>query len=129
MPLLDVEGELRAWLAGEFPDARVVTEVPGDLTGKPVVQVTRIGGPRDLVIDYATVDIDVFATDRIAARTLALALTWRVENALPGVTVATGVFAACRHLSGPEWRPWDDDNVRRFGLTYQIVAHSTQPAA
>jgi hypothetical protein len=118
----DVEQALAVWL-GNTMAVRSVTETPANLsTTLPVISVDRIGGADPTVsIDEATVDVEVFHTNRILARTLALAAQAAIRYQLPGQTLGGGVVTRTKTISAPHWVPYDDTNLRRFVATYQVV--------
>jgi hypothetical protein len=119
--MLDVEAALVESLTTNFTAARVLTELPANLADVlPVIEVTRIGGPRVGLLDVATVDIDCYHATRQTARTLAYDVVAALL-ALRGKPVTGGVISRVDILSGPNFRPYDNTTLRRFGLTCQLT--------
>lgn len=116
----DVEPLLTAWLAGRFPDARAVTELPSDISTGLFVQVERIGGSDEEWIDHPRVDFDCYGPTRQAARTFARQVQKAVLSELPGYSNDQGTVLGVGTVSGPAWRPYDNTNVRRFGFTADL---------
>jgi hypothetical protein len=126
-PLPDAQAWLIAWTKLAFPDARAALRVPADLTkpgALPLIQPVRIGGPSRLTLDDPIVDIDCYATDEVAAYTLARAFQTALTRA-SGVAVTYGseraVLCDSRCTQGPAWRPYDNPDVYRVGQTFQIT--------
>lgn len=120
----DVEKILIGWLTVRFPGNRVAAELPADLTN-PTIQVARFGGGRPTVpFDDANVDIDCYATSRVAAHTLAEQVSHALMYELPGHREdgALVVSAAC--FSAPSWLPYDNTTVRRYTAAYRIRTHN-----
>ncbi|MFD0276173.1 hypothetical protein ACFVHB_20030 [Kitasatospora sp. NPDC127111] len=122
---VDVEAVLTRWLRARF-DVRSCTELPANLEDVlPVVQVATVGGLAARFSARPRVDVDVYAADYVAARTLALRIrdaliTWR-GPAEPGAVVSeTSIDAE------PKRRPYENPALRRIGLTVTIALH---PAA
>jgi len=124
---VDVEALLSPWLESALT-ARGVTDLPSNLADMlPVVQVTRIGGADDDNVpsfDVATVDLDFFAADRVAASDLARRGHYAMRVTLPGRTVAGATVTMVQTITGPSWRPYDDTALRRFGSTYRLHVKS-----
>lgn len=118
--MIDAEKLVLDWLTGEFPSARVSTEVPATIAGH-VIRVLRIGGANRFVVDRAVVDVDCWALTRIAARALAESVRDSMCFRLPGTVTAAGGVSAVTTIAAPIWRPWDNTNVRRFGATFQLI--------
>jgi len=118
-----VEALLIGWTADQL-GVRCLTDLPADLaSAAPIVQIVRIGGPSDdsfSNFQAATVSVDCFAADRLAATTLAQQLDDAWRKVLPGAAVSGAVVGKVRTLTGASWRPWDDTAVRRVGATYQV---------
>jgi hypothetical protein len=116
----DIEPLLVGWFTARFPDARAVTELPGDISSGLFLQVTRIGGLDDDWIDHPRVDLDCYGQTRAAARRFALQVQKAVLFDLPGYTGPDGTVLASSTAGGVAWRPYDNTNVRRFGLTVDL---------
>lgn len=115
----DVEIELLGLLGAKFPGYRFSTSLPGNVAALNV-RIKRISGAnRDLAIDRAIVDIDVFsptgeANASTAARAIQAALL--VFN---GPT-ANGVIQRVVTISGPRWLPEANATLIRYGATYEV---------
>lgn len=123
----DIEILLVAYLKAET-DKRVVTDLPANLdTLLPVIRVTRVSGAdRDYRLDRPIVDIDVFATNRTGASTLARQVLDLMRDHLQrgGAVQPTGVVTSVETLSGPRWLPDPNPNLRRFSATYEVCVHT-----
>lgn len=123
----DVEPLLVAWLGQRFPDAKVVTELPGDISTGLFIEVTRIGGIDSDWIDHPRVDIDCYApppvrgqTGRPEARRFALQVQKAILHALPGYIGTDGTVLEASTAAGVAWRPYANTSVRRFGFTVDL---------
>lgn len=115
----DVQRALVAILA-PLVGGRAGTETPGDLESKmPFIRVLRTGGPSDHIYDYATVDVDVYASTYTQAEPLAE----QVRQLLTGPPLRTDAIVIDRISceSAPVELPWAP-GVRRFGATYVVVS-------
>lgn len=126
---MNPEPLLVSWLRARYTTTdvkRVVTERPAtmDSTTLPLVQVVGIGG-QDPEVEWGggtagfarrSVDLDVYALTRDAARNLAERVNTDLLNALPG---AAGVIAA-RSILAPMWVADDNTNFRRFTLSMSL---------
>ena len=127
--MINVEPVVVAWLNSDpLVVARVVTVTPADLVGNlPLVKVEGLGGPRKLNLGRPTVDVEAYAATRDAARLLAGqvcdSLTYRMRGVIAG-SVVTKV-----RVPEPDFRPYDNPNVRRFGAICQVWLHDLIPAA
>lgn len=128
VPLADAELLLIGWLRTQFPSARVLTELPANLSGAlPVIQVSRFGGSSDnYVIDTANVDVDVFAASYGAASSLAGQIRSAILLHLPGYAMAGAAVQSATDISAPRWLAYDNttDGLRRFTAAYRITIHS-----
>lgn len=117
-------------LQSEFPDVRVVTELPAELEQDlPVVQVNRFGGGGDVItMDTAYIDVDVWAATLLDADMLASQVATWMRLYLPGYRVVsaagTGTFAACRSQTGMMQRPSGNPDVKRVGGAFTVTVHS-----
>lgn len=118
-----IEELLVAFIPAHVLGVRVSTDIPGNLAGVlPYVRVTRVGGPRRLNLVKPSVDIDVFAADRLAATNLANQLDDVFAYTLP--TVFDGhVIALEGAYSGPSWRSYENGGVSRVGASYGFLLH------
>lgn len=126
-PLPDAQAWLIAWARLTFPDVRAALRVPADLTklgALPLIQPVRIGGPSRLTLDDPVVDIDCYAADEVTAYTLARNVQTALTRA-SGAPVMYGseraVLCDSRCTQGPAWRPYDNPDVYRVGMTFQIT--------
>lgn len=115
----DVEIELLSMLGPKFATYRFSTSLPGTISGV-TVRIKRISGAnRDIAIDRAIVDIDVFsptgeADVSTAARAIQAALL-----AFNGATT-NGVIQRVTTINGPRWLPEANETLTRYGATYEI---------
>lgn len=121
----DVEIELVAWLGAQLGGVRVCTELPADLGAVlPVVQVQRVGGDDDTFrLDRALVDVDVYAATRADASTLARQVRDDLVMNLRGTSTAAAAFGLVATVAAPQWRPYENINLRRLGATYELYFH------
>lgn len=123
----DAEEVLVAYLAQEFPDATVVTELFMDFEDElPLLRVSRIGGAqvRPLVLDGPRLDVDCFASTRIAASELARQVA-AVMPAAKGQEFAGGLVTSVAEEIGPSWRPDFNPAVYHFGCTFVLTIRPT----
>lgn len=126
MPLANAVQVVRTYLAGAFPDARVVTETPNDLVKElPVIRVRRIGG-HDAVytLDVATIDVDAYEGDEVKAYGLAEQIRTSLRLHAEGQTVDGALIAQVDTISAPKWVPYDNTALRRISATYRIAIRS-----
>ncbi len=104
---------------------RVAARTPLNLNEVlPFVRVLRIGGGRDRLNDYPTVDVDTFAPTYAAAEAMAEAIDAWLVGPPPGPRG----FDRVEVEVGPRELPWGDvDVVRRFNATYRIVSRRRRP--
>lgn len=116
----DAERLLVTWLQGKFPAARVVTELPADVTGTDIIQAVRIGGLEGDYIDQPRMDVDCISGTRLAARLLARQVQKAVLYDLPGYSNDEGTVLAAGVAAGIAVRWGSNSNVRNFGATYDL---------
>lgn len=116
-----LEVDVTGWLLTQLASLPMSTETPADLVGSlPYVRASRVGGPDDgFSFDIPTVVFDCFAADQHSANLLAISVG-RALRALRGVPVGGAVLTQVRKLSGPFEATYENDNVRRALLTYQL---------
>ncbi len=105
---------------------RVAARTPSNLAEVlPFVRVLRIGGGRDRINDYPTVDVDTFAATYAQAEELAeLVDAWLV-----GPPPTPSAFDRVEVEVAPRELPWGDGTtVRRFNATYRIVSRRRRAA-
>jgi hypothetical protein len=106
-----------------LPGPRVSTDIPANLAAVlPYIRVTRVGGPRRLNLTKPSVDIDVFAADRLTATNLANQLDDLLVYKLP-TTYDGHVIGLEGAYSGPSWRPYENGGVSRVGASYGFLLH------
>jgi hypothetical protein len=120
MSYLPPEQILVAYLFGTCGLRGVSVEDPQDMLSQlPWAKVTRVGGSSDYVTDNATVDVDVFDTDRTSALTAASKVHARML-AMRGTRVSGCVVDDVEVLMSPRWVDYDDEHTRRYVATYVI---------
>jgi hypothetical protein len=127
MPLASSDEVTVTWLQEQFPDARVCTETPANLLDVlPVIQVQTIGGAdQELPLDFATVDVDVFASGPIATSALAEQVRTSLRVTLPGKPVAGAFVARVDTVVKPHYVYYSDDALlRRYVATYRMAIRS-----
>jgi len=124
--LAAAESVIRAWLAQQFPNARVVTETPADLVDVlPCIRVERFGGSDDVyTLDVANIDVDCYDATREAARSLAEDVRTALRLSAEGQSVNGALIAQVTTISAPTWTPYDNTNLRRFTASYRIAIRS-----
>lgn len=108
--------------ADSLPALEVGGDLPVDLASGSYVFLERIGGSRTRLNDYPTVDVEVFAPGRAAARSLSESIDALILGYPHGVTVGSEkvVIDAAASLRTPTLLPWEDSRVKRYGATYQL---------
>jgi len=126
VPLVVAELVVRTYLAAQFPDARVVTERPGNLNEVlPCIEVGRFGGGDDVyTLDVANLDVDVYAATRPAALDLAEQVRTSLRLHAEGQEVDGALIAQVATLSAPKWVPYDNTTLRRISASYRIAIRS-----
>lgn len=124
MPYPSIEPIFAAWLA-DRRDIAVVEQLPTNLTfALPLIAVERLSGAdATLTLDDATLDVDVFASSRDAARNISEQIREDVRLHLTGYTTGRLSVSRTATVQAPVPRPWGNDAVWRFSGTYRIVAH------
>lgn len=89
----------------------------------PFIRITRNGGPDDRITDTGHIDIDVFATARTAAKTLAELVRQRLES-WPH-SLSAGVIDRADCTNGPVVVPWANTNLSLVTLTFAVSARRT----
>lgn len=117
----DVEDVVVAWLSAMGAAA---TQRLADDT-LPFFLVTRVAGGDDLVWDYPTVDVDVFAADRNTANLMARTAHRRMISLRPNdvITLPTGGTASVDRVQtehGPRFVTWDVGTISRYVMRYRI---------
>lgn len=122
--MLAVEIPLRQFLVANIPGIRVVTRLPAQFeTGlMPALQIQRIGGRRDFILDHPMVDIEAFALDEESASALMGQVDDLLTYNLPS-RVGLHVLGLEGTYSGPSRRNYENTGVWRFGATYGLLLH------
>lgn len=126
MTQVAAETVLVEWLRTAFPSVRVVTETPANLADVlPVIQVTRFGGADEYIpaFDNPSMDFDVYAATRDAARGLAHDVRDSLRGDLPGATVLGVSVVRVRSISGPAWTFYNNTSMRRFTYSANLRLH------
>lgn len=100
---------------------RVGIATPDNFTGLlPFVRVTRAGGPRDRLNDYARLAVDVFDTDYARGHTLAEDIAALLEQGRlrDGAVLIDRVTVDNAPQELPPWAP----GIFRFEATYTVVS-------
>ncbi len=124
LPYVDVERLLVQWLGSELT-CRVLTDLPANLVQVvPLLQIQRIGGA-DLRpgLDFCDLDVDAYGPDRGSAVALAERARHALRFRLPGTQIDGAVFTSVQTSEAPNFRPYDNTALRRFGATYRLVIH------
>ena len=120
MTYLPPEQVVVTYLTGSCGLVGVAVETPQSLlTELPFALVTRVGGPTDYITDMATIDVDVFNTDRSTALASANAVHLRML-ALRGHQVSGCVVDDVDVLMAPRWVDFQDEHVRRYVASYTL---------
>lgn len=125
MPYPDIEALLVAYLADRTGE-RVVTDLPANLDDiLPVIRVSRSGGAdSDYKLDRSSVDVDVFAGNRVDAAALAGEVRDVLRIDLPNSVTPSGVVTGVVTSIAPTWLPDPNVTLRRFHASYEVYAHS-----
>lgn len=118
-----IEELLVEWLPSQV-DAIILTDLDpmAEQSELPYIQVARIGGGRDLVLDRPMTDFDFYAPTRKEATDLALAVDDLLHYELP-TQVAGLVLSLDGKYAGPYWRPYANTALVRMGATYGLLVH------
>lgn len=122
---VDVEALLVAWLDGQLTGVTVRVELDNSLPDElPTVQVERVTGDDDgFRMDRALVDVNVYASTRLAATALAAQVRGLLLTRLRGSTTDTAVVGRVATIAAPGWRPYENTALRRVGATYEMFLH------
>ncbi|MCX5176712.1 hypothetical protein [Streptomyces virginiae] len=124
---MDVELLVIQWLQGQLGSGVVVRdELDNNLLNElPTVQVERIpaGGDDGFRLDWALVDVNVYAAARSEAVTLSLQIRGLLLSQLPGSTTGGAVVGRVATVTAPGVRPYENTGLRRVGATYEIYSH------
>ncbi|MFJ9694946.1 hypothetical protein [Kitasatospora sp. NPDC101183] len=119
---VDAEAVLARWLRETFA-VRTCTELPPAVeTVLPVVQIATVGGAASRFAGWPRIDIDVYAADYAAARSLALRIT-RALTTWRGPAAPGAIVSDTRIDAGPSPRPYANPALRRVGLTVTVALH------
>lgn len=123
----DAEELLVAFLAEQFPEVEVVTELyMGFEEEMPLLRIARIGGAmvRPLILDGPRMDIDVYHSTRAGASQLAREVGAIMPTA-KGREYAGGLVTSVQEEVGPSWRPEYNPQLYHFGCTYVLTVRPT----
>lgn len=123
----DAELVAHDYLQGVFPPpVRVVTELPATVgDGVIYIRVERIGGgDSGRSLDVPSLDVDVFAPDRVTANTVAGQV--RTAFARASGYTAYGATIADVGVHSFGWRPYVNVNVRSVGMSVDLTLHNHQ---
>lgn len=138
----DIEKTVVAWLTGELPAAKILTETGTDLadlvtsktvTGEfiydGVIQVAKVpgGGASDRINEQSLVDVYCFAADRgrmwtLARRAHAAMLELDSHSAADAYVDTVDCFSA------PGEVPYSNPNLRRSVASYQLTTMPQEAA-
>jgi hypothetical protein len=114
----DVQRLLVEYLAAWVGEDQVDTETPDDLqTSMPFIRVQRVGGGRDRVSDYPTVELQFFAGTYAQVHPLAE----RISEWLCGPPSPVPQIDRALCTSAPMEIPYGDVRIRRLVATYQLT--------
>lgn len=111
---------------GALVGTRVYTELPASPTW-PLVKLIRIGGPPTArgTLDQATIQLEVYADDKHAARQLAATVQAALADA-PGFTDSGAYITATAPISGLQWIPDPDlSDKPRYLFDTAVYTRST----
>lgn len=117
--MIDAEKLVIRWATGRFDPTRVASEKPPSFT--KLICVTRDGGPGRFVMDHPRLTVECFDATRQDARALAFEVANALLFELPGTVGEGGTVTEVSIGSGPFWLPWENPNVRRFGIAAQLT--------
>ncbi|MGW3321147.1 phage tail termination protein [Streptomyces virginiae] len=124
---VDVELLVIQWLQGLLGSGVVVRdELDNNLLAElPTVQVERIpaGGDDGFRLDWALIDVNVYAATRGDAVALSLQIRGLLLSQLPGSTTGGAVVGRVATVTAPGVRPYENTGLRRVGATYEIYSH------
>lgn len=126
----DIEQLLADWLKTQTGITQVhVGDIPDDVPPNlpqavPVIMIARFGGPDGVLgFDNPSVDIDVFASTRNAAKNIAEKVRREMRLNLPRLVLSGATITRVGTASAPISAPWDSGPVRRFTAAYTLGVH------
>ena len=121
----DIELLLVSWLGDQGNvTGRLCTDLPAEITGT-VIRVLRISGAnRSITVDRPIVDIDVFSDDYADAIAQGLLIQNLLLFSLRATTTPQGYVQSVSTVIGPRWLPEENQDLVRYGASYEIHAHS-----
>jgi hypothetical protein len=121
----DIELLVITWLSDqEQVTGRVVHDLPATITGT-VIRALRISGAnRSLIVDRPIVDIDVFSDDLADAVASARLVQNLLLFSLRATQTPQGYVQNVTTVIGPRWMPEVNQDLVRYGASYEIHAHS-----
>lgn len=104
----------------------VGSETPDDLELRlPFLRLTRVSGPRTVLMDFPTVEWDYFDADELTGKPAAsqlLNLLLRKPPPHPAIDLVTCPL-------GPRELPWSNEAVRRWGATLDLQLRQVRVVA
>jgi hypothetical protein len=121
---VDVERLLVSWL-GSALNCRVLTDLPANLVNQiPLLQIARYGGGDAAPgLDEVLLDVDAYGPDRASAVALAEQARYQLRFVLAGTQIDGAVFTRVDTVEAPNFRPYDNTSLRRFGASYRLYVH------
>jgi hypothetical protein len=114
----DIEACLVLWLPTLSLVDHAGNRTPSDLEAKVVfARVIKLGGTDDWITDNPTVDVDVFALSRNAARNAAEQIRTSLR---PRVRVGSAIIDSVRTSTSPRELPWSNEKIKRYSATYAL---------
>jgi hypothetical protein len=109
--------------AGINAEPQVTMDLPLQITGL-VVRVTKIAGKNiSRFVDRPIVDLDVFGPVFDDVATTARIIQNLLLFSLTGQTTPDGTVSLITTSNGPRWLPDVNQNLTRYGATYEIHTH------
>ena len=110
----------------EMQACRFETDLPEDLkTTGCDVRINRITGTnRSMFVDRPLVDIDVYGYDRDVVVATARMIQQIITFELRGAHTPDGIIGETKTSNGPRWLPEKNQQLSRWGATYEMSAHA-----
>ena len=133
-PFPDIEVLLLNWFTGQqaleqnavIADVRFCTDLPYILppgTGEVWARINRVSGAtRSYFVDRPIVDLDCYSFDRDLAFAVAQACECLMLWQLRGSTQPEGTVQTVTVVAGPRWIPDENQDISRFGASYELHA-------
>lgn len=132
-PFPDIEVLLLNWFTGQqgleqnavIADVRFCTDLPLIAPGADGAwtRINRVSGAtRSYFVDRPIVDLDCYSFDRDQAFAVAQACECFLLWQLRGSTQPEGTIQTVTVVAGPRWIPDENQDISRFGASYEIHA-------